>query len=296
MLTAIIDKFRYTWSLMGASWTVLRHDKELILFPLLSGICCILVVASFAVPVFMTGAYEPPAQDAPVAEHVVYYGLIFLFYVANYFVITFFNTAIIAAAIHRMQGGDPTVAWGFNEAMKRIHLILGWALVAATVGLLLRVLEERSGKVGKVVSAIGGVAWTLVTFLVVPVLVMQNKGPLAAAKESGKLLRRTWGEQVVGNFSFGMVFFVINLPAIAAVFGGIALFVGGNSVAGGILIGLAIVYLLIAGLVQSALQSIFQAAVYLYATDPPLLEQGQASGHGFPVLLLRDAVVHKTGN
>lgn len=293
MILSIIDKFRYTWSLMGASWQVLRQDKELLLFPLLSGVCCLLVMASFAIPIFATGAYEPPTAESPVTDHVLYYGGMFAFYFANYFVIAFFNTGIIAAAIHRMEGGDPTFSWGFGEAWKRIHLILGWALVAATVGVLLRVLEERSGKLGKIVAAIGGLAWTLVTFLVVPVLVVQNKGPLAAVKESGKLLRRTWGEQLVGNFSFGLVFFVINLPAIAAVFGGIVLFVGGNTVAGGALIGLAIVYLLVAGLVQSALQSIFQAAVYLYATNPPMLEREHPSGQGFPVTLLRDAVGHK---
>src|SRR5690606_9602013 len=239
----IFDKIRYTWSLMGASWQVLRMDKEMLLYPLLSGICCLIVLASFAIPVFATGAYEPPGEDANVAQHVLYYGLIFLFYLVNYFVIAFFNTAIIAAAIHRMQGGDPTFVWGINEALKRVHLILGWALVSATVGLILRAIEERSGKFGQIVSSIAGVAWTLVTFLVVPVLVVQNKGPLAAVKESGQLLRRTWGEQLVGNFSFGLVFFVINIPAVAALFGGMFLFASGKTIAGVALIALAIVYL-----------------------------------------------------
>src|SRR5690606_1125165 len=106
----------YTWSLMGASWSVLRQDKELLVFPLLSGICCVLVLASFAVPVFMTGVYEPPGENAAPVDHVLYYGMIFLFYVVNYFVITFFNTGIIAAAVLRLQGGDPTVSYGLSEA------------------------------------------------------------------------------------------------------------------------------------------------------------------------------------
>lgn len=289
----IFDKIRYTWSLMGASWQVLRMDKEMLLYPLLSGICCLIVLASFAIPVFATGAYEPPGEDANVAQHVLYYGLIFLFYLVNYFVIAFFNTAIIAAAIHRMQGGDPTFMWGINEALKRVHLILGWALVAATVGLILRAVEARSGRFGRVIASIAGVAWTLVTFLVIPVLVVQNLGPLGAVKESGRLLRRTWGEQLVGNFSFGAVFFVINIPAVAALFAGIFLVVNGNGIAGYAVIGLGVLYLLIAGLVQSALQSIFQAAVYLYATNPPVLEAGRRQGHGFPVTLLRDVVGQK---
>ncbi|MEZ6049492.1 MAG: DUF6159 family protein, partial [Planctomycetaceae bacterium] len=95
---------------MGASWDVLKKDKELLFFPIFSAICCLLVTASFLVPFYMVNEnLAPPAQDAPVQDQVIYYGVLFLFYVVNYFVITYFNAAVIGAAVKRMMGDDPTL-------------------------------------------------------------------------------------------------------------------------------------------------------------------------------------------
>lgn len=291
MISAILEKVSYTWSLMGASWNVLKQDKTLILFPLLSGICCLLVVISFAVPAALTGAWEPPGPEATTLDLVGYFGMIFLFYFANYFVITFFNVGIIACAISRMAGGEPTLAGGFREALARIHLIFGWALVAATVGLIIKIIEERSELLGKIIAGVLGMAWTLLTFLVVPVLVVENVGPMDALKQSAKLFRKTWGEQIVGNFSFGLLFFLISIPAFVGLFAGSVMIMNGSMTLGLVLLTVSILYLLLAGLIQSALQSIFQAAVYMYTTDPQTLaDQTGTSGRGFDVRLLQDAV------
>ena len=109
-----------------------------------------------------------------------------------------------------------------------------------------------------------GMAWTLVSFLVIPILVVENKGPLVALKESTQLLKKTWGEQLVGNFSFGLLFFLLGIPAYALVVLGI---VSGSQAVALISIALAVVYVIALALVQSALQAIFQAAVYLYARN-----------------------------
>jgi hypothetical protein len=188
--------------------------------------------------------------------------LLFLFYLANYFVITFFNTAIVSCAMLRMAGGNPTVGDGFREAAARLPQIAGWALLSATVGLILRIVEDRSEKIGRIVAGLLGMAWTVVSFMVVPVLVAERKGPFAALKGSTELLRKTWGEQLVGNFSFGLIFGVLGLPAFGLIIFG--LFIG-NTVALVLCVVLAAIYLVALSLIQSALQSIFQAAVYLYA-------------------------------
>src|SRR5436190_24108713 len=114
-----------------------------------------------------------------------------------------------------MGGGEPTVADGFRAASARLPVIAGWALVSATVGVVLRIIEDRSEKVGRFVAGLLGMAWTLVSFLVIPILVVENKGPLLALKESTKLLKKTWGEQLTGSFSFGLVFFLMSIPAVA---------------------------------------------------------------------------------
>jgi len=259
-------KFSYTWELMGASWGVLKQDKELLVFPLISGICCLLVAASFAAPIWYTGNWQPPGRDAGWDRQVVYYGVLFLFYLCNFTVITFFNTAIIAGAIERMSGGDPTFASCLNASFSRLPLIFGWAFVSATVGLVLRMIEDRSEKVGQFVAGLLGMAWSIVSFLVVPILVAERKGPIDALRGSASLLKKTWGEQLVSNFSFGVVFFLLSLPAYVvigfAVYAGVALKSIPLAVAAAVL---GVVYLIVLALVQSALQSIFQAALYLHA-------------------------------
>jgi hypothetical protein len=278
-------KLSYTWELMGASWDVLKRDKKLVVFPLMSGICCLIVLASFAVPFIAGGHWKQldSHQKLTQAQQVMYWATLFLFYFANYFVITFFNSAIIACAIARMAGGEPTVSGGFREAMARIHLIAGWALLAATVGLVLRIVEERSSKAGAFVASILGAVWTVMTFLVVPVIVMENLGPIAALKQSSSLLKKTWGEQLVGNSAFGLLFFLLNLPGVAIIVFGV-MAIGGNAMLGGVLIGVGVLYMIALALIHSALTSIYQAAIYMYTQG--ITDDAQ----GFPVKLLKGAM------
>jgi hypothetical protein len=195
---------------------------------------------------------------------VLYYGSLFLFYFANYFIVVFFNAAIVACAAARMSGGNPTIGDGLRAATARLPVIFGWALVCATVGLLLRVIEDRSDKIGRIAAGLLGMAWTVVSFLVVPVLVIENKGPIAALKDSTTLLKKTWGEQLVSNFSFGTIFTLLALPAIGLIFLGAYL---GSAPILFLCIGVAVIYFIALALVQSALQAIFQTALYLYARD-----------------------------
>jgi Family of unknown function (DUF6159) len=269
-----MGKFSSTWSLMGASWQVLKKDKEILVFPLISGICCLVVLASFAIPIIAGGAWRHPGGNSSTTPHVVYYAVLFLFYFCNYLVIVFFNAAIVACATMRMEGGDPTVSYGLQAALARLPLIAGWALVSATVGLILRVIEDRSEKLGQFVAGLLGVAWTVASFLVVPILVIEKKEPLTALKDSTALLKKTWGEQLIGNFSFGFVFFLLAIPAFIFIVMGLATGRGMGVIAG---IFFAAVYLTGLALIQSALQAIFQAALYLYARDglvAPGFEEG----------------------
>jgi len=275
-----MGKISYTWSLMKASMNVLMKDKELLIFSLLSGICCIIVLASFLVPMVSSGYIQnTPGKDAAVDEQVTYYGILFIFYFINYFIIVFFNSAIISCAIIRMKGGDPTLADGFKAASSRIPFILGWALLAATVGLILRIIEDRSEKFGRIVAGLLGMAWSVITFLAVPVLVVEKKGPIDAFKESAKLLKKTWGEQLIGNFGFGLLFFLMQIPGFIIIVLGILMGPPGLFV----MLGIGVLYFIVVALVQSALQAIFQAAVYLYARE------GQAGG-GFDEGMLRGAM------
>ncbi len=268
-----MGKITRTWSLMSNCWEVLKQDKGLLVFPLISGCCCLLLLASFAVPLYVTDAWQPPARDAATVKQISYYGVLFLFYFCNYFVVVFFNAAIVACAAMRMSGGNPTVGDGFRAAAARLPVILGWVLVSATVGLLLRMVEDRSEKIGQFVAGLLGMAWTAVSFLVIPILVMENKNPFTALKDSTVLLKKTWGEQLVGNFSFGMIFFLLGIPAVLLIVAGA---LAHSVIVLALCIAVAAVYLIVLALIQSALQSIFQAALYLYARDGRVPEGFQA--------------------
>ena len=190
----------------------------------------------------------------------------FVFYVVAYSVAFFFNTALVGAAMIRLDGGDPTVRDGIRIAMSRLPAIIGYAIIAATVGMILRWISERAGIVGSIVAGILGFAWSVATFLVVPVLVVEQVGPIEAVKRSSAMLKKTWGEQLVGGFGIGLVFGLIMLAV--GIIGG-AIIVGLAAVSTALMV-VGIVALILAvgavALVASALGGIYTAAVYRYAT------------------------------
>lgn len=262
----MFESISRSWNLIKASANVLAQDKELLVFPLLSGICTLIVVAAFLLPMFGMGALDGLHQGA--ATSVGVYAVVFLFYLAQYFVIFFFNSALVGAAMIRLDGGDPTVADGLRIAFGKIVPILGYAAIAATVGMLLRAAQKRSGFLGRMVTGALGVAWTVATFLVVPVLVTRNVGPIDAVKESATLLKKTWGENLAGQGGIGIVFGLIvaglTLVAVLAI---IAAGMSGSGALIGIVVAILLVAVVLVALIHSALSGIYSAALYRYATD-----------------------------
>ena len=138
----------------------------------------------------------------------------FVFYLVQYFIIFFFNSALVGAAMIRLDGGDPTVRDGLRIAELAHRADIGYAAIAATVGLILRLIEERLGLIGRWIAGLLGIAFTIATFLTVPILVSRDVGPIEAVKESATLLKKTWGENIIGNAGMGVVFFLFYLGAI----------------------------------------------------------------------------------
>jgi hypothetical protein len=283
----MFERFSRSWSLIKASASVLSQDKELLLFPLMSAISTVLVAACFVLPLFGMGAFDGLSEHGAEGIQPLAYVFAFLFYLAQYFVIFFFNTALVGAAMIRLDGGDPTVRDGLRIASGKLGAIFGYALIAATVGLLLRALQERAGWIGRAVAGLIGMAWTVASFLVVPILVTRDVGPIEAVKESAKLLKRTWGENVIGQGGIGLVFMLINVLVVVA---GIALIVGAAATKSAIVIGFAVAALVIAlvlsALIQAALSGIYAAALYRFAS-------GEGETQGFDGALLQNAFAAK---
>ena len=186
----------------------------------------------------------------------------FVFYLANYFVIVFFNVALVSAASSRLAGGHATINDGLEAAWQRKGKIFQWALLSATVGILLRMIEERTSGLGRLFGGLMGMAWTLASYFVVPVLAAEDVGPAEALQRSADLFRETWGEEVVGGFSFGLIFTLLALPGLALPLVGSKTMGRTGIVAG---VGLAVFYWLLLAVVSAAVQGIFVAALYRYA-------------------------------
>lgn len=275
---------------MRESWNILKRDPELLLFPIFSSICSIVVLASFAIPIFSSNLLSQNTVHDPNGR-IIGFVLTFLFYLVTYFFITFFNAALITCVASRLSGGGASISYGMNEAFKRVHLIFAWALVAATVGTILRLIEERSKLVGRIVAGLLGIAWSMGSFLAVPVLVLEGMGPFAAVVESTKLLKKTWGERVAGRISFGLISLLLYLPAFALIAGGIYLYAAFNNQALAIIVGgLGIFCLACVAILTATLESIFRSALYLYAKGGT----AEPGSYGFPVELLQSAVISKS--
>ncbi|MBL0030395.1 MAG: hypothetical protein IPO95_15550 [Rhodanobacteraceae bacterium] len=257
-------KFARSWALVKASAGVLKQDKELLVFPAISAVASLLVMASFILPLF--GLLDFKAMDQGEREPMWLYAWVFLFYLTQYFVIFYFNTALVGAAMIRLRGGDPTVADGLNIAWSKRGTIFGYALIAATVGMILRAIEERAGVIGKWVAGLFGAAWTVITFMTVPILVSRDIGPLDAVKESAMMLKKTWGENLIGQGGVGVVFGLLQFLVVALTVVALIAVAGTKSMALIVTVGaLGVITMMALALVQSALSGIYSAALYRHA-------------------------------
>ena len=279
-----MGKFARSWALAKASLAVLRSDKELLVLPLVAALAALLVAATFILPMFGLGLLERSGEHPSALLYL--WG--FAFYLAQYFVMTFFSAALVGAAMIRLGGGDPTVMDGLRIAAGKWRQILGYAAIAATVGIVLRAVQERAGFLGRIAVGFVGVAWTVATFLVVPLLVARDIGPIDAVKESAVLLKRTWGENLIGNGGIGLALGLLNFALMLAG-GGLVVFLLAQGLhALAITLGvLAVVAVVSLALVHSALSGIYSAMLYRYAVvgDAPA---------GFDGALLREAFAQKT--
>ena len=303
-------------ALFKASWSVLREDKTLLLFPILSSLASLVVIASFAIPVVTLlttdetlrnevittmneasqsnqsdqadQADQSPSEaaaasteaggtdDAVIPEgwEIAGYAYLFAFYFVTSFVVIFFNAALIAAANERFQGRPTGVGAGISVALKRLPQILGWTLVATTVNLILRAIEERVGLVGKIIVGLIGVGWAIAIYFAVPAVVLEGVGPIGAIKRSGQTIRKTWGESLMIAVGFGLAGIVISILGIALLVGGgiaIAAAAGGGSaigMTGGLVIAVCGGVVLVGwAILSGTLRGITQTALFRFATD-----------------------------
>ena len=265
--------FSRSLALTKASWEVLREDKELIALPAISAVASLI----FVTPFFAIAALSLSTSDGTATSSssttsgattlaLPGYIALFLAYLIVAYITIFFQSALILAANERMTGGNPTLKSSLQGAWKNAGHILPWAIISATVSIVLQAIQQRAGFIGKIVVGLVGVAWTLVTMLVLPILVIEGVGVKEALTRSGAAFKRTWGENVVGNGAIGLISFLAMLAGIL-VCGGI-IFIGTSmgfwpvGLLGGILL---VIWILLVSVFSTALSGVFRTALYRYA-------------------------------
>jgi hypothetical protein len=250
-----------TIALAKVSWKVLRKDRELLVLPVLSFVTSIVVLALLWLPTLSaidTSGLAGESGDPGAALIIV--GVISA--MAMSIISVFFNGALVAGAHERLSGGDPTVRSALGRALSRLSGLLPWAIITGTVGLILQAARERAGWLGRFVVNMVGMAWQTATFLVVPAIVIDDLGAVEGLKSSASLLKRTWGENIAARVGFGLLGLVAMIPAVVVLTATGAL--GGAALVVGII--LAVAYVALVVVVLTALNAVFQTALYLYAT------------------------------
>ncbi len=259
---SFFDRLSAGWTLAMNSFKVLKENKQLIIFPLLSGISLVLVMGSFIL-VFL-GINGWPDEGLEESSNVTYYFYMFFFYLVNYFIVVFFNMALIHCTRLYFRGEEVSVNAGLRFSLSRIGTIFTWSVFAATVGTILRIIQEESGIIGRIITGLIGIVWSIATFFVVPIIAYENLGPIAAFKRSAKMMKEKWGESLGANFSFGLIQFVAMIILI------IPCFIIGSTVNLYLGIALGLMGAFIISAVFSAAQTIFVSAVYHNITDEPV--------------------------
>jgi hypothetical protein len=240
------------WKLTKLSWRIIMQQPAALALPLVAAAAEGAIAVGYIFGVTGTHVF----QEHNAAHYVELYPLL----VALTLVATFANAVIVAIADARLRQQPISVRQALSDTVGRLPLLLGWALVSASVGLVLRILEERLPLAGRIAAAIAGVAWSLATVLVVPVLVLEGVGPVTAVRRSGHLFRERWGEQLTGQAAIGLPIFICSLPFFAV----------GVLVATQVLVlGIVIIALTLGIMValSGALSGVFQTALYRYAVD-----------------------------
>ena len=255
-----------SWELIEKSVGILTRHKSLMFLPVASAI------ASATASALMLGicalVFRPEIQTLlatrPQRVHMSQpmWAFFFVFYLVNYCIVVYFNVALVTIVSRILEGGTASINDGLQTAWERKGRIFQWALLAATVGVFLQALEERLGFLGRMVVRLFGAAWALASYFVVPVLAANDVGPVEALTQSGQLISETWGEEVAGSFSFGLIFTILAIPGIALPFVLSRNFGSAGLVSG---IVLMVIYWVFLAITSATVQGIFNAALYRYA-------------------------------
>jgi len=266
--------------LLLAARELLRADKSIATLPLVS------MASSVGVLVILGGGLGGGLTAAGVTAQVSFAISIVLALLVTMFLATFFGVAVVFAAAERIEGGAPTISSCLAKAWGRKGIICGWTLVSAVVGTVLSLIQEKV-PFGELLSVLGGLAWAVATWFVLPVIAFEDVSPFGAVRRSSDLFRQRWGKVARSSVRFGFLYLGWMLLGIAVLAGGIALMVAshGSSTLVGLGLGLAAIGLLLMVAVSvylSVVQVYLRTILYRFATGQSVPDVGVDLASAFP--------------
>ncbi len=280
-----MGKFKASRMIVSQSWALLKQDKEIMWFPVLSAITSIIALTCFAAGIFflcLGGTLEHINQTKGGA-----YPFLFVYYLVMFFIVNFFQAGIYIIVHGRFNGQDLSFKDGIDGAMENVGKIFVWSAISATVGVLLQILADRSRWLGRIVAWLLGAAWNIMTYFSLPALIIGKTSIKDSFKTSASVIRKTWGETIIINLGVGL-FFMVLIFLLLALCVGVVVLIPSWVVALGMLT-LFVIAVILLSVISSALASIFKLALYEYATTGNIPQ-------GFSPELIQNAVRGKLQN
>jgi hypothetical protein len=265
----MFEAFGRSKRMFTESLAVIRRDKALLAFPVMSAMFTVAALVAFVFGAYFAGFFvvtdagHHGAEVQANVNAVLGYALLFVWYFVSWTIVLFFNVALIHCAKLHFDGQPVTASDGLKCAMSHLPRILAWAAVSATVGVVLQAIADKNKIVGGIVKWLVGAVWAVATFFIVPVMIYENLSLYASFKRSIELIAKSWGEAAIGNVGVGYFMLLLALPAIiiaiviAAVVPTVGIFVGG---------GLLVAYMAFLCVLSSAITGVMRAALYNYAS------------------------------
>ncbi len=267
MFERFVDRIHRGWVMAVAASRLVGQQPKLMAIAALPFLALVALVA-----LMMNGpaaAILEAIRHAPREWHTsLLIASAFSAYLAIWFVITLFNTALVLATLSQLDTGRVSVSQCFGIAVSRLPQILAWSIFAATVGLALNILsallKEKLGLLGSIIGVTFEATWAVATYFALPVLVVEGVGPIDATQRSFHLMKRTWGESLGGNVGIGLLGFVLMLPVLVGQF----LFTqaAGSSILPALMI-LSVVYVALISLFMAAVTGVLRSALYMFAVS-----------------------------
>lgn len=260
-----MNRFQRSVALARASWGVFRSDGSLVWFPILSGAASVALFAVLGLIGWATAGTETTAVgDSHLTANAVTVLVGIVLYFGVVFVQTYFLGGLVASANQVLHGHATSVGEGMQAANARIGRLFAWSLLTGAVTWILQAVEERAGIVGRIVVGLLGAAWTVLTFLTVPIVMFEDLGPVNALKRSGHLFKQTWGENLIAQIGLGLLMFPVMLVALLIGFLAVASNVLAVQIAG---VAVAVVLVLVGTVIVNTLSGIYRTALYRYTVD-----------------------------